>query len=222
MAGLERRLVRLEERTALKRREPSEEQRKRWWLETARVRRIHENRNPAEFSADDLIRLLRLQGELDGMTTEDLRARLLAWRPPIEPQAIERVMARTICNQEPGTENMTCPPAWRESFARADELRERYAAVPDETLARWTVMQHELEEGDSREEVAETIAAEGERFGITEELMLRAIGPDVEEITDEERMRRLRENLAEVYYGEKGYRIQQHINRLVNERSSSG
>jgi hypothetical protein len=180
------------------------------------------NHNREEFSADDLIRLFRSRRELHGMTTEELHGRLLAWRPPIARGAIERVMARAIYNQEEGTENMVCPPAWREAFEAADELRERYLAIPTETLAEIFVAAHDLQAGDLGDDdvaaATERLAELSERWGITRELQDQAVGPDSEEIPKEERGRRIREVLAEVYYGEKGYYIQQHITRIVNDR----
>ena len=120
---------------------------------------------------------------------------------------------RAIYDGEEGTEDMVCPPALRESLAAADELREKYMAVPDETLARWVVWQRNLEEGESHE-VEEALAREADAHGITEGLMRSAVGPDAEEVREEERARRLREILADLYHGEKGYRVQQRIEEL--------
>ena len=104
---------------------------------------------------------------------------------------------------------------WRESLAAAEELRELWAGVPAEVLARWAVMQHGVK-GEALEEVVQKIATEGaSEYGITDEIMRRAIGPDAEQITDEERRRRLREILAEAYHGEQGWRVQQEIDRLL-------
>ena len=114
---------------------------------------------------------------------------------------------------------MVCPPELRESFAAADELREKYMAVPDEVLARWSIWQHELEEGDG-DDLEEKLAREADAHGVTEELVLAAIGPDADEVGDEECRRRLRETLADLHYGEKAFRIQQHITRLMDEERS--
>jgi hypothetical protein len=82
----------------------------------------------------------------------------------------------------------------------ADELRERYARVPDETLAWGVATKSETE-----------IAGEAKAYGVTEDLIRRAMGPDIAEITDEERWRRHREMLSDLYYGEQGYRVQRHL-----------
>lgn len=47
------------------------------------------------------------------------------------------------------------------------------------------------------------------------ELSYKAVGPDIEEITIEECERRLAEILADTYYGEQGYRVAQHIDKLL-------
>jgi hypothetical protein len=67
----------------------------------------------------------------------------------------------------------------------ADELRERHAEVPEKTVARWAVMQYEIEQGASHE-LRGQIAAKGERYGITDELVLKALGPNSDEIAEDE------------------------------------
>ncbi len=221
MGSLERRLERLEDESA-PRPAPPEEQQKSHWLAVARARRAQENRNFGEFYARDVFKALRRRGELDGITTaEGLRSRLLAWPPPPEERAVERVVARAIYDREQGTENMVCPPQWRESFVAADELRERSAAVPVEVRARLAVMQYELEQGGSHE-IESKVAAEVERLGFTDDLLLKAVGPDVEDITEEERMRRLREVFAEDLYEERGYLIAKRTDQLMKERTEDG
>ena len=220
MGSIERRLEQLEEERGLTRRELSEEGKKERWLETARHRRRRFELDDWEpyGKVRDKIGALRLQGML-GRTTEELRNQLLAWRPPFDENAIEREIARFIYAREEGTENMVCPPQWRESLEAADRVRELFAAVPVEVLARWAAMLHE-KKGEAREEVAQKIATEGASvFGITDELMRKALGPDVDEITDEERRRRLREILADNYFTERGWRVQQEIDRLLKERN---
>lgn len=221
MAGLDKRLDRLEERQEqrAKASELSEEQARRHWLAVARVRR-NEDRDRQEERARDLIRTLLLQGRLP-KTTEELRDRLLAWRPPVDPRAVERALAKAIHEGEEGLEGMECPPEPRESFEAADELRDRYMAVPDETLAKWALWQHDIEEGDGDEEIEARLDLEAGEHGLTEELMLKAIGPDSGEIGDEEAARRLREILADLYHSPKGYEIQQHIDTLIRERSNA-
>jgi len=198
MGDLERRLLRLEGKNPGRTPEV-EEADKRHWLATARARRNHENRNRDEFHAHDIFRVLRLQGRL-GATTEEVRSQLRSWQPPPSERAVERVLARAIYEQEDGTEGMACSPEWRGAFVATDELRERYERVPDETLAWWVATKSEAE-----------IAREAEVYGITEDLIRRAMGPDLKEITDEEKWRRHREMLSDLYYGEKGYGVQRHL-----------
>lgn len=226
MGSLERRLEGLEQQRGLRgRHEPSEEERKERWLEDARHQRRFdiEHREPLTIThARGHIRALRLQGLL-GRTTEELRNQLIEWfascasssSGAIDENAIERELARFIYRQEEGSENMVCPPQWRESLEAADRLRELWADVPAEVLARWATMQHGVEEGEALVEIEKKLAVEGAEYGISDELMWQALGPDAEQITDEERQRRLREVLAEAYYGEQGYRVQQEIDRLL-------
>jgi hypothetical protein len=218
MGGLERRLERLERKNP-KHARVSEEAEKQMWLATARARRNHENRDRDEFHAHDIFRVLYRQGRR-ATTTERVREQLLSWRPPPSERAVERVLARAIYEHEEGTESMACPPQWLESLIAADELRERHAAVPEEVVARWAVAQHETEQGGSHD-LGEQITAEGESYAITDELISKAIGPDFEELADEEVLRRFRGIVAEAYYGERGYRIQKHIERLMNEKEGT-
>lgn len=156
--------------------------------------------------AADLVRLLRTQGRL-GDTTDELRARMLAWgSSPPDLGEVEMELARTIYLREPATENMQCPPAWRDAFEAGDELRAAYADVPDGTLARWYAERLEAE-AEERDEVSQETADEAAGYGITDALMWRAIGPDAGEILDELRGVRLRDVLADVYYGERGYEV---------------
>ena len=215
MSGTRRRLERLE---ALENpRERDEDAERRAWLATARLRRVHENRVPDEFHAGDLLRLFRVQGKLDGATFEQARDMVLAWpTSPPPPAATERVLSRMVCEGEPGTENMGCPPVWREAWEAADELRERHAAVPVETLAGWIVAQyeHEAEGGGGG---APDLEGAREPYGLTDELYRAAVGPDAGELDEDEEARRLREILAGDHYGERAWEIQRHVNRLTDD-----
>lgn len=244
MGSVSRRVERLEARLGSPaKRSPSsesltEERTKAEWLQRMKLLRHDLTYSLSEQLVCGLIRLFRMQGHLtreNALTTEDLRARLLAWRPPRDPRAIERVLARAIYRREEGTENMECPPEWVEAFEAADELRERCMAAPAEHLAEIFVFSHEAQqleekleakpEGadeDLEEALRERLAVSREtreRLGIAEGLELVAVGPDVGEISEEEAVRRLYEILSDMYFGEKGYEIQQEIYRLMEERS---
>ncbi len=219
MGSLERRLERLEEQADPKRGIRSEEYEKQRWLESARWLR-NESMDENTRHARDLIRLFRTQGKLSGMGAEELVERIVSWAP-VPPAGrsrttAEREVALAIYNRDPGTESMACPPGWREAFVAADELREKHAAIPDEALAEGYVALGQIEEGDE-EELREWSVRYEERFGITEELVRRAVGPDVDEITEKERRFRLKEYLDDAFYGEKGYRIAWRMDRLTKE-----
>ena len=220
-----RRLERLEQqRSPQPAHEPmkpmSEAQEKERWLVSAKTRRIHENRDPGEQHVRGIIKLLLPRGEFDGMDLEEFRDRLRAWRPPLDESAIERITARMSYYRQPPATDMACPPEWHESFEAADELRERYLAVPPETLAGIFVAASDLQKGESKDgRVEEQLADELESWGITAELEREAVGPDSDEIPEEERERRLREALSDLYYGEKGFYVQQHIIRILEERN---
>jgi hypothetical protein len=130
MAGLERRLERLEaeSRTAV-----DEDEWKQLWLNAKRGKRVREHRNPDESHAGGIFRVMRSQERL-AASREEVEAQLLSWRPAPSEVATRRVVARAIYDREEGTENMVCPPEWRESFSAGEEFRERYVAIPDGVL----------------------------------------------------------------------------------------
>ena len=194
------------------------EKAKELWLRRAKARRL-EAHSTEEFHAGDVFRLLRAQGNLPG-TAEKLCARLFAWRPPLDPRAVERVVARLIYHRAEGTEGMECPPEWREAFEAAEELLGLYMDAPPEDLARIYVAARDIEEGEGDDRLEERLDEEMDRLGITIDLVGDAVGPDGGEIPEQEVDRRLREALGDFYYGERGYEVQQHITRLVNEERS--
>ena len=209
MAGLERRLERLEaeSRTAV-----DEDVWKQLWLNAKRGKRGREHRNPDESHAGGIFRVMRSQKRL-AASREEAEAQILSWRPPPSEVATRRVVARAIYDQEEGTENMVCPPEWRESFSAGEEFRERYVAIPDEALVEAAFMHLQEVEGDE-DGLACWNGQHGESFGITEDLLERAVGPAFDEITEEERIRRLNVYLADDVCDEKEWRVCSQMNRL--------
>jgi hypothetical protein len=209
MAGLERRLERLEaeSRTAV-----DEDEWKQLWLNAKRGKRVREHRNPDESHAGGIFRVMRSQERL-AASREEVEAQLLSWRPAPSEVATRRVVARAIYDREEGTENMVCPPEWRESFSAGEEFRERYVAIPDGVLVEAFMHLQEVEEGDE-DGLFTWNVQHGEPFGITEDLLERAVGPDFDEITKEERIRRLNVYLADDVCDEKEWRVCSQMNRL--------
>jgi hypothetical protein len=209
MGRLERRLERLEAKNP----GPTladEEAWKQLWFNAKRGRRDHHD--PDEFHAGGIFRLMRSQKRL-AASSEEVEAQILSWRPPPSAVATRRVVARAIYDQEDGTENMVCPPEWRESFSAGEEFRERYVAIPDEALVEAFMRLQEVEEGDE-DGLFTWNVQHGEPFGITEDLLERAVGPDFGEITEKERIRRLNVYLADDVCDEKEWRVCSQLNRL--------
>jgi hypothetical protein len=209
MGNLQRRLERLE---ADSRTTVDEDAWKQLWFNAKRGKRVREHRNPDESHAGGIFRLLRLQERL-ATTREEVEAQILSWRPPPSAVATRRVVARAIYDQEEGTENMVCPPEWRGSFAAGEEFRERYIAMPDEALVEAFARLQEVEE-DEEARLACRNVQHGEPFGITEDLLQRAVGPDFGEITEGERIRRLNVYLADDVCDEKEWRVCSQMNIL--------
>ncbi len=220
--GLDGRLRKLEEQAGEEGRAVSEEQEKERWLREMGFERarLEQEETPADVvHTRDLIGLFRLQYLIPGMGTDELVDRILRWRPMPHGgrsrAAVEREVGLAIHRGEPGTEGMEIPSAWHESFAAGDELRERYETVPDEALAEYCVRQERIEEAAGDGEDLESWAADREEgFGIPRDLEERAIGPDAAEIALEESRRRIDGYLADLVFGEKGYRVWRHAERL--------
>lgn len=221
-----RRLERLED--ARERRTPqgappgsAEDRKKERWLSAARVRRSNATHSRAELHAHDVFRVLRKQGELDGMDIEGVRARIKGWRPPLDGHAVDRVTARAAHDGEAVAEGLACPPEWRNAFEAAERVLERYLAAPPEAFAELYFETRAWEDVDGEEEedrLSEPMVRGLGRLGITEEREREAVGPDVYEIPEEEYERRVAEILADFYCGEKGYQVSREIARLASER----
>jgi hypothetical protein len=221
MGSLEKRLNALEEQADREKRRGDPEEEKRHWLLGARRRR-REATSEEVRQARSLIGLFRIQHVLPEMSTDELIERIVSWRPVPEGgrsrTTAEREVGLAIYNQEEGTESMVCPPAWRESFEAADELHEKHNAIPEEVLAEAYVRLRQIGEGDE-EGLGKWRACYEEGFGISEELVRRAVGPDVDEISEEECIWRLTDYLADTFYGERGWRIHRHMVQLLDGAS---
>ena len=84
---------------------------------------------------------------------------------------------------------MTCPSKWAAGLTAADELRGRRAGVRRKPLrAGWLCSMRWRREGLAS--WASGWLAEADSYGITDGLVLKAVGPDSEEIPEEEMQRR--------------------------------
>src|SRR5215218_334 len=108
---------------------------------------------------------------------------------------------------------MVFSPGGGEAFGGGEEFRERYSTMPDGVLVEAFMRLQEVEEGDE-DGLFTWNVQHGEPFGITEDLLERAVGPDFGEITKEERLRRLNVYLADDVCDEKEWRVCSQINRL--------
>ncbi len=218
--SISRRLDRLEEQAGLSNRHTySEEYEKEPWLARRRIDLQRTSVSEDTRHARDLIGLFRIQNILSEMSADELIERIVSWQPVPDAgrprSTAEREVALAIYSQEPGTENMVCPDRWRESLEAGDELREKHTAIPDEVLAEGYMRLGSILEEGGEEELAKWRVRYEEAFGITQDLLRRAVGPDVDEITEEEHRRRISEYLADTFYGERGWRIHRRMRRLV-------
>lgn len=226
---VEGRLRKLEEQAGKEKRGLTEEQEKERWLLRMRFERgrLEQEETPADVvHARGLMGLFRVQYLLPGMGVDELIDRILRWNPvPAGGRSratVEREVGLAIHRGEPGTEGMACPLKWRTSFAAGDELRRRWDAVPDEDLAEYYVRRERIEEEGDEEELERWAADYEERLGIPRGLEEEFVGPDAGSITAEERQRRIDEYLADLVFGEKGYRVWRHMERMLALEASRG
>ena len=228
MGSLDRRLKRLEEQDSMARARTEHEPP---WIKENWLARAQINRNQAMDEntkhARSLIRLFRTQNRLSQMSAEQLVERIVSWRPVPEGGrsrfVAEREVAYAIYRQQEGTQHMVCPPEWPQALACGEELRERYAAIPEEVLAEGWIRLREIEDGGGdAEEYAQWRDDYEERFGITVELVENAIRLGAEGVAEENHRWALNEYAADVLYGDKGYRVQQHIWRLEEDAWAKG
>jgi hypothetical protein len=221
MGRLNRRVRRLKDRTPSAslghRRVLSEEERHERWLYRQRIR--HRETTPkAAHHARDRLALFRLQGGLERIdSAETLIERVMVTTPAHEERSrpvTEAVILRAIYDREPGLEHLAeqVPDVWRAAFAASDTLAQRFVSMPPAVTAKWWIESRILREREASEAEINEHAATYERpYGITEELLTPALGPDADLLTDEERHWMVGESIADAMLGEWGWAIEKQI-----------
>jgi len=196
MTRLAGRLEKLRDRAYFSKRS-SEEDLRAEWLRDQGYARERARLGPDEWQVIDQFRILVNKDEIS--TFEETRDRILAVLGDEVPKpVVERALARLVYCQEKGALDLVCPERWRSSFVAAEELARLHAKIPTPTLARWIVAAHDgaSPEKERREQ--------SEEYGLTQELLAEAVGPDLHEIDREEVDRRIEQAIPDYYYGERG------------------
>jgi hypothetical protein len=185
-----RRLARIEERHAAARpRKRSAAERRSEWEARQRIS-YNEHQPRSVFRARDFIGHRQLIGWLSRYSAEDLIDAILFGDPRVgtrgettelSPRMVEATVYRAIFDEEDGMAHMQAelPPAWADAFRAADEWRERLLSVPTAEAAVWVRAHRTLikERGTGDEMLALALKTVGP-YGVTEELLERACGPD--------------------------------------------
>jgi hypothetical protein len=228
---LGRRLARVAERRSVAaKRVISEAERHERWLSRQRIR--HREATPkAAHHAREYLGWLRMVGRVPG-DAEALIAEIMAapdasgyMQPPEERSrpVTEAVIFRAIYDREPGLEHLVeqVPEEWRAALEASETLRDRFLSMPPQEVARWWVESRTLREKEEPIEAINEHAASYEgRYGITEELLTTALGPDADLLTDDEGHWMVAETIADALCGEWGWQVHDQI--VKQEKQSGG
>jgi len=224
MSRLGGRLERLRDRAPAKLTRPlKEEELKRVWLRDQGYARERARLGPDEWQVIDQFRILVNKGLVTTFeATRDRILEVLGRAKPVPEHTVERALALLIYRQEKGALDMVCPERWRSSFVAAEELARLHAKIPTPTLARWIVAASEAGPEQLEEVNREERREQSEEYGLTEELLAEAVGPDLQEIEQEEVTRRIEQAIPDYYYGERGVEAVALAARIIEKRSQNG
>jgi hypothetical protein len=165
-------------------------------------------------------RLSRLEGGSKGRA-EAVRDPYREWIGSCRETRAQRTTASNhtqmlaICNRKPGTDHMELPDEWREAFEAGAELRRRFAAMPPKWVAAWIVERNRRKEaGATEEELKELDDTYRQPYGITAELEELSIGPDRDELDEDEKQRRIGEYVHDVLSSPWGFEMAEHARKL--------
>jgi hypothetical protein len=189
--GIEKRLARLEGRPRSANAAPlrSEAERRQRWLR--RQREARRQRTPkCVFHARSYIAWLRVVGKLGSFASAaELVEKILeapdasGYRQPPETRSrgvIEREVYAAIRRRDEGLGHLRIPPEWEAALGASETMRDAYLAMPAEHVASWWLEARELQErGEPNlEDLEEHARRYEEPYGITEELLRAALGPN--------------------------------------------
>ena len=231
MGSLERRLRKIEEQASSANAAPvrSEEDRRQRWLRRWRDAR-RENTPKCVFHARSYLDWLRMVGKLPSFASAaELIEQILeapdasGYRQPPETRSrgvIEREVYAAIRRRDEGLEHLTIPTEWDAALGASEKLRGGFLSMPPEHFATWWVESAAIQErGEPKAVVEEHAGHYGEPYGISEELLTTALGPNGAMLTDEECNSMVRAPLDDAMAGEWGWQIAQAIRRIEAQQA---
>jgi hypothetical protein len=230
MGGLNKRVQRLRDRTpdmGHERRVLSEAERHSRWLSRQRVR--HREATPkSAHHAREYLAWLRMVGRVPD-DVETLIEQVMAapdasgyMQPPAERSrpVTEAAIYAAIWRGDEGLEHLVIPAEWAAALEASETLAERFLSMPAEVVAEWWVASRTLRErGEPNEAIEEHAQSYEGRYGITEELLTTALGPDADLLTDEEGHWMVAETIADAMTGEWGWQVH---NQIVKQSRQGG
>jgi hypothetical protein len=214
----------------------SEAERFSYWQARARIRRNELTPQDVKHTRS-MIALFRIQASLAGESAERLLERIAAY--PHAPGTlageaeaegrslalIESELWRAVYHGEEGLEHMAgeMPDAWRDALAAADRWRDRLTGMPIEALAPWVIANRALMQREATgEEMVALFAEHLAPHGITKALMERVMGPDVVELSPEERGWLIYAPVADTLSSEWAWQVVEHIRKLKQAMQIEG
>jgi hypothetical protein len=231
MGSLERRLRKIEEQANSANAAPvrSEESRYRDWQARAAIA-SRENTPKCVFHARSYLAWLRMVGKLPSFASAaDLIEQILeapdasGYRQPPETRSrsvTEREVYAAIRRRDEGLEHLTIPTEWDAALGASETLRDGFLSMPPEHFATWRVESAAMKErGEPKAAVEEHARRYEEPYGISQELLTTALGPNRAVLTDEECHWMLIAPLDDAMAGEWGWQIVEAIRRIEAEQA---
>jgi hypothetical protein len=226
---IEKRLARLEGRTFSAAPVRTEAERRQRWL--WRRRDARRERTPKEaYHARSMLAWLRMVGKLPSFASAaELIEQILeapdasGYRQPPETRSrgvIEREVYAAIRRRDEGLGHLTIPAEWDAALVASETLRDGFLSMPPEHYAKWRVESAAMQEqGEPKAALEEHARRYAEPYGISEELLTTAQGPNGAMLTDEERHWMVYAPLDDAMAEEWGWQIAEAIRRIEAEQA---
>ena len=233
MARLEARLARLEDRASSANAAPvrSEEERRQRWLWRQRDAR-RENTPKCVFHARSYLAWLRMVGKLPSFASAaELIERIMeapdasGYRQPPETRSrsvTEWEVYAAIRRKDEDLGHLTIPAEWEAALGASESVRNGFLCMPLEHFAKWRVESAAMKErGEPKAVIEEHARRYEEPYGISQELLTTALGPNGAVLTDEECHWMVCAPLDDTMAEEWRWQIAQAIRRIEAEQATA-
>jgi hypothetical protein len=132
----------------------------------------------------------------------------------------EREVYAAIRRKEEGLGHLTIPAEWEAALAASESVRDAFLSMPPEHFAKWRAEARAMKErGEPKAAIEEHARLHEEPYGISQELLTTALGPNRAMLTDQERNWMLIAPLGDGMAEEWRWQIAQAIRRIEAEQA---